>query len=51
MRNLPILKPEEIADAVVEFIRDDSLAGRAMMVRNGRPRELAPLPQPQGART
>jgi NAD(P)-dependent dehydrogenase (short-subunit alcohol dehydrogenase family) len=40
LRGLSILQPEEIADAVVEFIRDDSLAGRAMMVRNGRPREL-----------
>lgn len=48
MRSLPILAPEEIADAVVEFIRDDSLAGRAMMIRNGRPRELAPLAGPWG---
>ena len=50
MRLLPLLQPEEIADAVVEFIRDDTLAGRAMQIRNGRPRELAPLPQPPGAR-
>jgi NAD(P)-dependent dehydrogenase (short-subunit alcohol dehydrogenase family) len=40
LRGLSILEPEEIADVVVEFVRDDSLAGRAMMVRNGRPREL-----------
>jgi 3-oxoacyl-[acyl-carrier protein] reductase len=39
------LRPEEIADAVVELIRDDSLAGRALMVRNARPRELVPLPE------
>ncbi len=37
---LQLLTPEEIADAVVELIRDESLAGRALMVRNGRPREL-----------
>ena len=37
---LQLLTPEEIADAVIELIRDDSLAGRALMVRNGRPREL-----------
>jgi NAD(P)-dependent dehydrogenase (short-subunit alcohol dehydrogenase family) len=40
LANIPIIPPEEIADVVVEFVRDDSLAGRAMMVRNGRPREL-----------
>ncbi len=44
LRNIPVLQPEEIADAVVEFIGDDSLAGRAMMVRNGVPRELLRLP-------
>jgi NAD(P)-dependent dehydrogenase (short-subunit alcohol dehydrogenase family) len=44
LRNVAILQPEEIADAVVELIRDDSLAGRAMWVRNGMPRELAPAP-------
>ena len=50
MRLLPLLQPEEIADAVVEFIQDDSLAGRAMWLRNGRPRELGSLPQPRGGR-
>ena len=49
LRSLQVLEPEEIADAVIEFVRDDSLAGRAMMVRNGLPRELAPLAQPRGA--
>jgi NAD(P)-dependent dehydrogenase (short-subunit alcohol dehydrogenase family) len=43
---MQILKPEEIADAVVELISDDSLAGRAMWVRNGRPRELGPMAGP-----
>jgi hypothetical protein len=37
---LQIIPPEEIADVVVEFVRDESLSGRAMMVRNGRPRAL-----------
>jgi NAD(P)-dependent dehydrogenase (short-subunit alcohol dehydrogenase family) len=40
LAGIQIIPPEEIADVVVEFIRDDSLAGRAMMVRNNRPREL-----------
>jgi NAD(P)-dependent dehydrogenase (short-subunit alcohol dehydrogenase family) len=40
LANVPVLKPEEIADAVVELIRDDALAGRALLVRNGAPREL-----------
>ncbi len=46
MRDLPLIQPEEVADAVVEFIHDDSLAGRAMLIRNGMPRELAPPLQP-----
>ena len=42
----PILQPDEIADAVVELIKDDSLAGRAMRIMNGQPRELTELPTP-----
>ena len=45
MRDLPLISADEIADIVVEFIHDDSLAGRAMMIRNGRERELVPLPE------
>ncbi len=45
LRGLPFLQPEEIADAVVELVRDDSLAGRALLVRNGVPRELLRLPE------
>ncbi|MEX2159637.1 MAG: SDR family oxidoreductase [Dehalococcoidia bacterium] len=45
LAGLGVLQPEEIADAVVELIKDDSLAGRALMVPNGRPRELVRLPQ------
>ena len=50
MRLLPLLQPEDVADAVVEFIRDDTLAGRAMWLRNGMPRELGRMPQPPAAR-
>jgi hypothetical protein len=39
-----ILAPEEIADAAVELIRDDSLAGRVMACWCGEPRSLLPLP-------
>ena len=44
MRQIPLIPAEEVADAVVELIRDDSLAGRAMTIRNGMPRALAELP-------
>ena len=43
---LPLIAPEEIADAVVELIKDDSLAGRAMRIVNGRPRALSDVPPP-----
>ena len=33
-------EPEEIADAVVELIRDDSLAGRVMLYYEGEERRL-----------
>ena len=39
-----ILAPEEIADAAVELIRDDSLAGRVMACWCDQPRSLFPLP-------
>jgi NAD(P)-dependent dehydrogenase (short-subunit alcohol dehydrogenase family) len=39
-----ILAPEEIADAAVELIRDDSLAGRVMTCWCGQPRSLVPVP-------
>jgi NAD(P)-dependent dehydrogenase (short-subunit alcohol dehydrogenase family) len=39
-----ILPPEEIADAAVELIRDDSLAGRVMACWCGERRSLLPLP-------
>ena len=39
-----ILAPEEIADAAVELIRDDSLAGRVMACWCDQPRSLFPVP-------
>jgi len=45
LRALPMLQPEEIADAVISLIRDDSLAGRALMVRNGFAPELYRAPE------
>jgi NAD(P)-dependent dehydrogenase (short-subunit alcohol dehydrogenase family) len=39
-----ILAPEEIADAAIELIRDDSLAGRVMACWCGEPRSLLPVP-------
>lgn len=38
-----MVQPEEIADAVVELIRDDSLAGRVMLCYEGEPRRLVPV--------
>jgi NAD(P)-dependent dehydrogenase (short-subunit alcohol dehydrogenase family) len=37
-----LIEPEEIADAVVELIRGDDLAGRVMVCWGGRPRRLLP---------
>ena len=45
IKSLNLIQPEEIADIVVQFVTDDSLAGRAMMARNNRERELTPLPE------
>jgi NAD(P)-dependent dehydrogenase (short-subunit alcohol dehydrogenase family) len=38
----PLLEPEEIADSVVELIRDERLFGRVMVCRGGQPRRLLP---------
>lgn len=37
-----ILPPEEIADAVMRFVEDDSLAGRVMLCDEGQPPRLVP---------
>ncbi|MGB2694845.1 MAG: SDR family NAD(P)-dependent oxidoreductase [Dehalococcoidia bacterium] len=48
LERFPVLSPDDIADAVVELIHDDTLAGRAMRILNGRPRELSNYPPPAG---
>jgi NAD(P)-dependent dehydrogenase (short-subunit alcohol dehydrogenase family) len=42
LNQMPLITPEEIADAVMEFVKDDSLNGEAMGVTYGRPRKLVP---------
>jgi NAD(P)-dependent dehydrogenase (short-subunit alcohol dehydrogenase family) len=37
-----LIEPEEVADAVVEMIVDDAMAGRVVVLRGGRPRRLLP---------
>jgi NAD(P)-dependent dehydrogenase (short-subunit alcohol dehydrogenase family) len=39
---MPLIQPGEVVEAVLEFIRDDSLAGEAMGIVYGRPRRLIP---------
>jgi hypothetical protein len=39
---MPLIPPGEIAAAVLEFVRDDSLAGEAMGIMYGRPHKLIP---------
>ncbi len=41
--DMPVLEPEDVADGVVQLIRDDTLAGRAMLIGPGL-RDFAPLP-------
>lgn len=42
LNQMPLITPEEIADAVMDFVKDDSLNGEAMGVTYGRPRKLVP---------
>ena len=42
MAQMPLIAPSEVAEAVLEFVRDDSLAGEAMGIIYGRPRRLIP---------
>ena len=44
LKQMPLIPPEEIAAAVLEFVRDDSLNGEAMGVTYGRPHKLVPPP-------
>jgi hypothetical protein len=39
---MPLIKPGEVAVAVLELVRDDSLAGEAMGIMYGRPPRLIP---------
>jgi NAD(P)-dependent dehydrogenase (short-subunit alcohol dehydrogenase family) len=38
-----LLEPEEIADAVVSLVRDDTLAGRVLLAYEGEARRLVPV--------
>jgi NAD(P)-dependent dehydrogenase (short-subunit alcohol dehydrogenase family) len=38
-----LLEPEEVADAVLRLVRDDSLAGRVLELRGGEPPRLLPV--------
>lgn len=44
LESMPKMRPEEIAEAVLEFVHDDSLAGQAMGIMYGRPRKLIEPP-------
>lgn len=39
---MPLIQPGEVAEAVLEFIRDESLAGEVMGIMYGRPRKFIP---------
>jgi NAD(P)-dependent dehydrogenase (short-subunit alcohol dehydrogenase family) len=41
-----LLRPEEIAESVVVFVEDDSMAGRVMIWREGSPWRLVPVDAP-----
>ncbi|MBA2713382.1 MAG: SDR family oxidoreductase [Rubrobacteraceae bacterium] len=41
-----LLQPEEIAEAVVMFVEDDSMAGRVMIWREGEPWQIVPPDAP-----
>jgi NAD(P)-dependent dehydrogenase (short-subunit alcohol dehydrogenase family) len=41
-----LLRPEEIADAIVMFVEDDSMAGRVMIWREGSPWRIVPVDAP-----
>ncbi|MDW8009753.1 MAG: SDR family NAD(P)-dependent oxidoreductase [Chloroflexota bacterium] len=44
LQNMPKLRPEEVAEAVMTFVRDDSLAGEAMGLLPGSAPRLIPPP-------
>jgi NAD(P)-dependent dehydrogenase (short-subunit alcohol dehydrogenase family) len=44
VNTMPLIRPEEIAEAVLEFVLDDSLVGQAMAVTHGPRRRLIDPP-------
>ncbi len=44
LAKVPMLQPEEVADAILELIRDENLAGAAMTVVYGKGRRIVPEP-------
>lgn len=42
LSRMPMLAPADVAEAVLELVRDESLAGEAMAVMYGQPRRLVP---------
>jgi hypothetical protein len=41
-----LLEAEEIADAVVMFVEDETMAGRVMIWQEGKPWQIVPLDAP-----
>jgi NAD(P)-dependent dehydrogenase (short-subunit alcohol dehydrogenase family) len=44
VNTMPLIRPEEIAEAVLEFVHDDSLVGQAMAVTHGPRRRIIDPP-------
>jgi len=44
VNTMPLIRPEEIAEAVLEFVRDDSLVGQAMAITHGPRRRMVDPP-------
>jgi NAD(P)-dependent dehydrogenase (short-subunit alcohol dehydrogenase family) len=42
LSRIPMIQPEEVAEAVMQLVRDDSLAGEAMGLMYGKPPRLVP---------
>jgi len=41
-----LLQPEQIAEAVVRFAKDETMAGRVMLWKEGEPWQIVPLEAP-----
>ena len=41
---MPLMRPEEIAEAVLEFVHDDTLVGQAMAITYGPRRRIIDPP-------